>query len=86
MATKSIAWGTGGGFITLVYTGQGNGTISVTSDENFGDARQQDITIKTVKGNASKKVTIKQEAIPLNFKTADGMFIKTSDNKYFNVK
>ena len=26
MATKSIAWETGSGYISLEYTGQGNGT------------------------------------------------------------
>ena len=83
---KKIPWNSGDGSITLTYTGQGNGTISVSSDENFGDARQQSITIKTADGKVKKTVTIKQAATALNLKTADGYFIKTKDGYYFNGK
>lgn len=86
MATKSIAWKTGDGNITLTYTGQGNGSVSVSSSENFGDARQQSVTIKTADGKVKKTVTIKQAATALNLKTADGYFIKTKDGNYFNGK
>lgn len=34
MATKTIAWSSGTGNITLTYGGQGNGTITVQSDDN----------------------------------------------------
>lgn len=83
---KIIGWNTGDGNIIFTYTGQGNGTISVSSDENFGDARQQTITVKTADGKVKKTVTVRQAATALNFKTKDGMFVKTKDGYYFNAK
>lgn len=63
MATKTKAWNTGGGYITLTYTGQSNGTISVSSSENSSsEPRSQTISIETTAGSPQKKVsvTIKQ--------------------------
>lgn len=59
MATKTIAWTTGSGNITLTYTGQGNGSISVASDENdlFED-REQSFGIVTTAGTPEKAVSI----------------------------
>ena len=45
MATKSIAWNTGSGNITLTYQGQGDGPVTVQSDVNDGAERSQVITI-----------------------------------------
>lgn len=64
MATKSIAWNTGTGNITLTYKGQGDGPISIQSDENNGSARSQVITVKTVDGAITKNLTIIQAACP----------------------
>ena len=66
MAKKSIAWQTGTGNIILTYTGQGNGTIQVTSDPNpLGSARSQVITVKTTQGGVvTKNLTINQSACP----------------------
>lgn len=65
MATKSIAWNTGTGNITLTYQGQGDGTITVESDENnLGSARSQVISIKTVSGAVTRNITINQAASP----------------------
>lgn len=65
MATKTIAWATGSGNITLTYTGQGNGSITVASDENdlFED-REQSFGIVTTAGTPEKAVSIlvKQKA------------------------
>ena len=53
MATKNIAWQTGGGNISLTYQGQVDGTISVSSDANtLGTSRSQVITVETVGGYA----------------------------------
>lgn len=59
MATKTIAWTTGSGNITLTYTGQGNSSISVASDENdlFED-REQSFGIVTTAGTPEKAVSI----------------------------
>lgn len=88
MATKSIAWQTGTGNITLTYSGQGNDTVVVTSDENdVYEARSQTVSISTTLGGSiTRQVTITQGMREPNFKTADGYWILTADNKYFNVK
>lgn len=59
MATKTIAWESGGGYITLTYTGIGNGSISVRSDanESFSD-RQQTVRIATTAGSPSRAVDL----------------------------
>lgn len=59
MATKTIAWTTGSGNITLIYTGQGSGAISVASDENdlFED-REQSFDIVTTNGTPEQAVSI----------------------------
>ena len=65
MATKTIAWNSGGGYIRLAYTGSGNGTISVTSDVNNGAARSQTISVKTTYGGViTKNITVNQDACP----------------------
>lgn len=87
MAQVSIPWNDGNGNIILTYTGQGDGTVVVKSDtDNFGNAREQTISVKTADGKLTKSVTVRQKATELNFKTADGMFIKTADGKFFNTK
>lgn len=72
MATKTIAWGTGSGNITLTYTGQGNGSVSVKSDANdLYDERVKSITIQTSNGSpqVTKTVTIKQAGKSLGWTT-----------------
>lgn len=82
---KTIPWNTGSGNITLTYTGQGNGSIIVATDENLlRSSRQQVVTVSTGSINAS--FTVVQGACPLNFKSRDGYYIKTADNKMFNVE
>ena len=59
MASKTIAWNTGGGNITLSYGGQGNGSVSVSSSENSSfDARSQSIYISTTLGSPEKNVAV----------------------------
>ena len=66
MATKSIAWNTGSGNITLTYQGQGDGTISVESDANdIGSARSQVITVETTDGVVTRNLTVSQAACPV---------------------
>ena len=59
MATKTIAWTSGSGYITLTYTGIGNSSISVKSDANdlFED-RQQNVQIVTTNGSPQKAVSL----------------------------
>lgn len=67
MATKSIAWNDGSGeYITLTYTGQGNGSIVASSPVNNGPARSKVITIETTQGGlVTKNVTVNQAACPV---------------------
>lgn len=59
MATKTIAWETGGGYITLTYSGTGNASVSVTSNENDTfDAREQSVRIATTAGSPSKAIDL----------------------------
>lgn len=62
MATVTIPWNDGNGNITLTYTGQGDGTVTVqSSTDNLGQPRSQVITLKTTGENpATATVTIIQ--------------------------
>lgn len=82
--TIQIPWTTGSGNITLTFTGQGNGTIVVTSDDNNLDTeRSQVLTISG--GGLSRNVTITQAAGP-NFRLSDGKAMELNDGKYLNIK
>lgn len=72
MATKTVAWNSGSGVITLTYTGQGNGSVSVKSDANDSfDARSQSLNIITTAGSPEKAVSVlvKQAGKPLGWTT-----------------
>lgn len=84
--TKVVPWNNGTGNITIVYTGIGNDTVTVTSDaNNLSVARSQTITLKTTNNAASCVVTIAQAAMAANFVLSDGNYLLLSDGNYFNV-
>lgn len=59
MATKTVAWDSGGGYITLTYTGIGNAPISVSSDANESfDDRRQTVQIVTTEGSPERAVSL----------------------------
>ena len=83
MATKTIAWQTGSGNITLTYTGQGDGTIAVQSDSNnLYEARSAQFTVRTIDGsNIERTITISQAAkVKIDISTA----IVTAANQTYN--
>ena len=88
MAKKTIPWNVGNGSITINYSGSGSGAVTITSSENnLYQQRQQVVTFSTVPGGTvTRSLLVKQAAKKPNFKTRDGLDIKTSDGKYFNVK
>lgn len=89
MATKSIAWATGTGNITLSYTGQGNDTVTVSSDpNNLYVERSQTISFTTTAGSptVTRQVTVIQAMKEPNFITSDGKWVVTSDDKYLTVQ
>ena len=86
MAQVTIPWNSGTGNIVLTFTGQGNATVIVSSDDNSLDTeRSQAITIKTLDGSIQRRVTITQAAGP-NFKTKDGERVRLKDGNYLNIK
>jgi hypothetical protein len=78
MASISIPWKDGPGNIVLTYTGQGNGTVTVTSDtDNKGYDRQQTISFYVTDG------AIRHTLVSSNdnrLKTADGHYLRSLDN------
>jgi len=86
MAQVTIPWNSGTGNIVLIFTGQGNATVIVSSDDNSLDTeRSQAITVKTLDGSIQRRVTITQAAGP-NFKTKDGERVRLKDSNYLNIR
>jgi len=86
MAQVTIPWNSGTGNIVLTFTGQGNATVIVSSDDNSLDTeRSQAITVKTLDGSIQRRVTITQAAGP-NFKTKDGERVRLKDGNYLNIR
>lgn len=86
MVAKTIVWGTGEGNITLTYTGQGNGSASISSDINEGIDREQSIKVETTVGDDPKSeyVLVKQVGLREVFEPSDGEFV-LADGGTFNV-
>ena len=86
MAQVTIPWNSGTGNIVLTFTGQGNATVIVSSDDNSLDTeRSQAITVKTLDGSIQRRVTITQAAGP-NFKTKNGERVRLKDGNYLNIR
>lgn len=78
MASISIPWKDGPGNIVLTYTGQGNGTVTVTSDtDNKGYDRQQTISFYVTDGAIRHTLVSSNEN---RLKTADGHYLRSLDN------
>lgn len=87
MATKSIAWNSGSGNITVTYSGSRDDTVSVSSSENdIYEDREQVITVKTTDNAISRQVTVRQGMREPNLITKDGHWIVTKNDKYVIVK
>lgn len=86
MATKVIQWNEGSGNITLTYTGEGDGTIVVSSDMNDLDvSRSQQITIKTTQGGTVSRVVTVRQAAGTNFRLRGGDILRLADGNYLSV-
>lgn len=85
METK-IKWNEGEGYITATYEGSGNGSASISSDENEGIDRTQSITVETTLGSNPKSESVQVTQIGLReiFEPNDGMFV-LKDSGTFNV-
>lgn len=63
MATTTKIWSTGTGSVTIQYTGQGDGQLTITSDPNsLYEARSMQIKVKTTDDSIERTVTIQQAA------------------------
>ena len=79
MASISIPWNDGPGNIILTYTGQGGGSVTVTSDtDNLdGKTRQQQVTFVVVNGAIRNEV---QTGSGNLIRTSDGNTVRSLDN------
>lgn len=59
--TKQVNWNEGDGAITLAYNGDGDGTVSVSSDANEELDRAQTVTVKNDRFGLASEVLVKQE-------------------------
>lgn len=75
-----------GDLLTLSYSGEGNGSISVMSEPNEGIDRSMIVVISTTKGSpvASQDIIVNQEGLREVFHVSDGAFL-LSDNSTYNV-
>lgn len=86
MATKTIAWNTGSGSITLTYTGQGDDTVLVSSSENdLYQERSQVVTVKTTDNTISRQVTITQGMREPNLIDRNGNWLIDANDTYLIV-
>ena len=78
MASISIPWNDGPGNIVLTYTGQGNETVTVTSDtDNLVHDRQQIVTF--VVQNGAIRHTLSSSS-GHRLRTSDGHYLRSLDN------
>lgn len=86
MATKTIAWNTGSGSITLSYTGQGDDTVLVSSSENdLYQERSQVVMVKTTDNAISRQVTITQGMREPNLIDSNGNWLIDENDTYLIV-
>lgn len=78
MASISIPWNDGAGNIILTYTGQGDGTVTVTSDtDNLGTDRQQIVTFVVTDGAIRNTI---ETSSSHQLRTSDGNILRSLDN------
>ena len=75
-----------GDLLTLSYSGEGNGSISIVSVPNEGIDRSMTVVIATTKGSpvASQDIIVNQEGLREVFNASDGVFLLSGDST-FNV-
>jgi hypothetical protein len=85
MATVTIPWLTGGGNITVTYTGVGNDSPSVSSSVNEGIDREQNITYETEDKSLSVAQRVLQTGKREVYNTLGGDAYFLSEGQTYNV-
>lgn len=85
MASITIPWATGGGGITLSYTGEGDGTVTVSSTANEGKDRAYEVTVSAGGGITARSVTVTQTGLRENMMVSEGVF-SSSDGEFLVLK
>lgn len=83
--TTQVNWNEGDGAITLAYNGDGDGTVSVSSDANEELDRAQTVTVKNERFGISRDVLIKQEGQREAYECTDGDY-ECTDGIYGIIK
>ena len=78
MASISIPWNDGPGNIVLTYTGQGNGTVTVTSDTNCIDHDRQQVVTLVIQNGAIRNDVATGSGHQI--RTASGNVVRSLDN------
>lgn len=82
--TITIPWSIGGGYITLTYSGQGNDSVTITSDANtLSEDRSQNVTFKTTAGSPEQTATLRvyqKGAVIPSFTYTPGSWSRSSNS------
>ncbi len=82
---KTLTFPDGGG-LNVEFTGQGNGTITLTPEKNEGLDRETTITVKDVSGKVSINMIISQNGMRQVFNASDGAFKLKSGGSFLVLK
>lgn len=89
MATVTIPWSEGEGNLYASFVGSGNGSLSLTSDDNPDCDRSQGITVHTLAGTpkVSFDILVSQPGLREPFLCIDGKLLMAGeeDTDTFNV-
>lgn len=83
---QHIPWTTGEGTLTLSYSGQAKGDISLSSSQNEGKDREMTIVIVTDDGRSSASVSVKQIGLREEFVLSDGEALSFNDEEFLVLK
>lgn len=81
---KIIKWNEGDGSITTVDSGSGSTTISLSSNDNVGIDREQELKFITKEG-VEASLLVKQPGLREYFITSNGKVFTFADDDTFNV-
>lgn len=78
-----IPWRTGTGYITI---SEANGEILISSDANDGVEREQQLTFRTLTGNATATLTVIQKGGRIVLRDSNMAVLRDSSQKILTAK